>query len=335
MIPSAETLNRFAETWAALVGGMLWQSTILALAVAAVGLRLRDSSPGVRYWLWQIVALKLLILPFWALAVPLPEFLGSSFSPEPAAPANAGPGGLITFAVPESDEHASSPAAWSLPHRSVGESRPAFQELTLWSWLFLLWLVLVLAGTVRLGRQRLLLGRLLRAATKQTDSTLVEQLSALASRLGLRRVPTLLTTERDVSPFVCGLRRPLLIVPRPLLTALSAEQLEQVLLHELAHVRRGDLLWSWLPELARLFWFFHPVAHWASGHIRLERELACDQLAMTLSKRNAADYAGVLVQVVSHTSVPAALRPAGAAFLALDGSGLPGSAQPTQEESRT
>jgi beta-lactamase regulating signal transducer with metallopeptidase domain len=335
MIATAETLNRFAETWAGFVGGMLWQSTILALVVAAVCLRLRDSSPGIRYWLWQIVALKLLILPLWTLAVPLPEFLGSSFSAAPAAPAKAGPEGLMTLATPKSDEHASSPEAWSLPHRSVGESRPAFQELTWWSWLFLLWLVLVLAQTVRLGCQRLLLGRLLRAATKETDTTFVEQLSALAGRLGLRRVPTLLTTDRDCSPFVCGLWRPMLVVPRPLLTALSHEQLEQVLLHELAHVRRGDLLWSWLPELARLFWFFHPVAHRASGHIRLERELACDHLAMTLSKRTAADYAGVLVQVVSHASVPAALKPAGAAFLALDGSGLPGSAQPTQKEPRT
>ena len=46
--------------------------------------------------------------------------------------------------------------------------------------------------------------------------------------------------------------------------------------------------------------FFHPVAHWACARIRLERELACDQLAMALSGGNAADYALVLVQVVSH-----------------------------------
>src|SRR6266851_976413 len=148
----------------------------------------------------------------------------------------------------------------------------------------------------------------------------------------LRRVPILLTTESDCSPFVCGLWRPRLIVPRRLLTELSPEQLEQVFLHELAHIRRGDLLWGWLAELARLFWFFHPVAHWASTHIGLERELACDQLAMALGRRSAADYALVLVEVVSHASQPHALKVAAASSLALDGGAGPAArAQPIKE----
>jgi beta-lactamase regulating signal transducer with metallopeptidase domain len=112
-------------------------------------------------------------------------------------------------------------------------------------------------------------------------------------------------------------------VPKRLLAEFGAEQLEQILLRELAHILRNDLVWGWLAELARLFWFFHPVAHWASARIRLERELACDQLAMALSSRSAADYALVLVDVVSHASQPAAFKIAAASSLALDGGAGP------------
>ena len=76
MIPSAETLNAFAAAWAALMGSILWQSTVLALVVAGISFRLRHASPSVRYWLWQIIAIKLLILPLWTLTVPQPSFLG-------------------------------------------------------------------------------------------------------------------------------------------------------------------------------------------------------------------------------------------------------------------
>jgi beta-lactamase regulating signal transducer with metallopeptidase domain len=101
---------------------------------------------------------------------------------------------------------------------------------------------------------------------------------------------------------VCGLWRRTLVLPHDLLAALTPDQLRQVLLHELAHIRRGDLLWGWLPEIARMVWFFHPVSYWVGSRIRLERELACDQLAMALSGQNAATYAETLVRVVAATS---------------------------------
>ena len=78
-----------------------------------------------------------------------------------------------------------------------------------------------------------------------------------------------------------------------------------MLLHELAHVRRLDLLWGWAGELARVVYFFHPVVHWICLRLRLERELACDAIAMSHSGWNAVEYAATLVHVVSHTSKPA------------------------------
>src|SRR5581483_11936553 len=93
--------------------------------------------------------------------------------------------------------------------------------------------------------------------------------------------------------------RPALVLPRATAAALTPEQLRLVLLHELAHVRRRDLLWGWLPEVARVVWWFHPVAWWVAARVRLERELACDQAALAHGGGSAADYAETLVRVVS------------------------------------
>jgi beta-lactamase regulating signal transducer with metallopeptidase domain len=94
------------------------------------------------------------------------------------------------------------------------------------------------------------------------------------------------------------------VLPRDTLAALDPGQLRQVLLHELAHVRRRDLLWGWLPEVARLVWWFNPVAWWVAARVRLERELACDQLVLAHGGASAADYAETLVRVVSQSSAP-------------------------------
>jgi beta-lactamase regulating signal transducer with metallopeptidase domain len=80
-----------------------------------------------------------------------------------------------------------------------------------------------------------------------------------------------------------------------------------VLAHELAHLKRRDLIWGWLPEVARLVYWFHPVAHWTVRQVRLERELACDQVVMVALGHSAPAYAETLVRVVSLFSSPARL----------------------------
>ena len=116
------------------------------------------------------------------------------------------------------------------------------------------------------------------------------------------------TAKIDCSPFVCGIVRPVLVLPRELAATLSAADLAQIVAHELAHVKRRDLVWSWIPQIACLLYFFHPVAHLASYRVRLERELACDQLAMILVGRGPAEYADTLVRVLSSTSRPSIFR---------------------------
>jgi hypothetical protein len=71
-------LNDSSEAWTRVMWAILWQSTLLAAVIALVALLLRRTSPAVRYWLWQIVAIKLLLMPFWTRAIPLPSWAGGA-----------------------------------------------------------------------------------------------------------------------------------------------------------------------------------------------------------------------------------------------------------------
>ena len=162
---------------------------------------------------------------------------------------------------------------------------------------------------VRLLGQRLRLARLLRQSTA-ADEDLAGLVAELAGQLGLRRVPAAVSVAADCPLFVCGLWRPRLVLPSRLMASLDRSERRQVILHELAHVKRHDLVWGWPVEIARIVYFFHPLVYWVAYQLRLERELACDQLAMARSGHPPADYAQTLVQVVSHASEPAAIQAA-------------------------
>jgi beta-lactamase regulating signal transducer with metallopeptidase domain len=327
MLTMFQTLNGWGEGWLRAMGAFLWQSVLLVALAAAVAWWLRRSSPVVRYWLWQIVAVKLLLMPFWTFAIPHPSWARSA---PPSPPA--------TFEPPE--DFAVRPSRPVLPHRfpaaeptgtadaPQSPQSPSLGELLAtisWqTWLMSAWFAAVLWQLLGLLRQRLRLAGLLRRAVAD-DEELARLVAELAARVGLRRMPAAVCVAGDCPLFVCGLWRPRLVLPSRLIRSLDEAKRRQVILHELAHVKRHDLLWGWTAEIARIVYFFHPAVWWAAYRLRLERELACDQLAMARSGHPPADYAETLVQVVSHASEPAAMAIA---------AGLTGSQPPSEHESQ-
>ncbi|HEY9133040.1 MAG TPA: M56 family metallopeptidase, partial [Dyella sp.] len=83
-----------------------------------------------------------------------------------------------------------------------------------------------------------------------------------------------------VSPQVIGMHRPKLLLPRDKQSLLSAAEWEGVLLHELAHVRRGDYGWNLLQLIVLGCMWFHPAAWLLYGHVSREREACCDAMAV-------------------------------------------------------
>ncbi len=315
-----ETLNTAAEIGVDRIWAVVWQSTILTAALAMVaGLFLRNSSPGLRYWVWQILAIKLLLMPVWIYAIRLPQLPRAKMYGPIANSAAVNSAGVDLRHAPlrlpqrptvtemASDKVDSLPGVDQSPRHPKAPVADGAWRITWQSWLLFAWAGGVLAQIARLLSQWYRLGRLLRQAAP-ADDTLLKLLAVASAQMGISRAPQAYLTEVDCSPFVCGIRRPAIVMSRKLAAALSPTELSHVLLHELAHVRRRDLMWGWVCVISRLVYFFHPVMHWICYRLRLECELACDEIAMSLTGHDAHEYAATLVHVVSHSSEPAVFR---------------------------
>jgi uncharacterized protein (TIGR03435 family) len=98
---------------------------------------------------------------------------------------------------------------------------------------------------------------------------------------------------------VLGWLRPVLVLPIAALAALTPEQVEAILAHELAHVRRHDFVVNLLQTLVEIVLFYHPAVWWISRRIRIEREHCCDMVAVSLCDDPVA-YCQALTDLESH-----------------------------------
>jgi beta-lactamase regulating signal transducer with metallopeptidase domain len=136
----------------------------------------------------------------------------------------------------------------------------------------------------------------------QTGATgcdsLFEQLAAQQQLFGLRKLPRLVAVEGHGSPMLIGVLRPIIMIPKETLRRLSIAEKTMVLGHELAHIRRADLLWSLVASGVRAVFFFHPLVWWAERQLRLVQEVGADELVVARQQWRVMDYGSVLVSVV-------------------------------------
>lgn len=122
----------------------------------------------------------------------------------------------------------------------------------------------------------------LRRSGQSAEGPVLAIAAALGARLGLTRPVRLLITSLAEGPSVVGWIRPVILLPAATLAGLTPEQLEAVLAHEFAHIRRYDYLVNVLQMVVENLLFYHPAVWWTSARIRHERELCCDDLAVSL-----------------------------------------------------
>jgi beta-lactamase regulating signal transducer with metallopeptidase domain len=142
------------------------------------------------------------------------------------------------------------------------------------------WLVGVLCLSIRTFGGWWLIHRLRRSAMEKAPYTLRISLDRLRLQMSIPRFVDLRLSSRIVSPLTVGIIRPLILLPVSALTNLSPEQIEVILAHELAHIRRADYFWNILQTMIETLFFFHPAVWWLSRRLREERELCCDDIAV-------------------------------------------------------
>lgn len=138
--------------------------------------------------------------------------------------------------------------------------------------------VFCLLGRLSLG---LFAAHRLRADGASVSGDLQELFERLCERIGITRIVRLLNSAHVEVPTVVGWLRPVVLLPASCLTGLAPEQIEAILCHELAHVRRHDYLISVLQSLVETLLFYHPAVWWVSRQIRRERECCCDEVAVS------------------------------------------------------
>ncbi len=121
--------------------------------------------------------------------------------------------------------------------------------------------------------------RLRRRRTHPVSEAVLQAVARLGGRLKVSRPVRVLESALARVPMVIGWLRPVILLPASALAGLTPEQLEAVLAHELAHIRRYDCLVRLVQVLAETLLFYHPAVWWISSRIRTESEYCCDEMA--------------------------------------------------------
>ena len=141
-----------------------------------------------------------------------------------------------------------------------------------------------IVGIFLLGLWRLVgysqVRKLTRNGALPVPSKLQEKLEALQTQLRISRPVRLMVSAIAAVPSVIGWLRPVILLPASVISGLSPEQIEAILAHELAHIRRYDYLINTVQIIIETLGFYHPAVWWISKRIRSQREHCCDDLAI-------------------------------------------------------
>ena len=263
---------------------LLWQATIVAGILAAVLALLRRHSANTRYAV-SCSALALVFVMFvataWRSYDPAPAPVSTKTTETEFVPITKAPIVLATEAA----------ASWRERAMEMAASARQWLPIVVAIWL---------AGVVVLS-SRLLVSwartrRLASHGTAEASAQWQTIARRLSDALGLRRAVRLVESAAVEVPSVIGSLRPVILLPASALTGMTPDQIEMVLAHELAHIRRHDFFVNLLQAMVETLMFYHPAVWWMSRRVRVERENCCDDLAVAVCG-NPVQYARALTRL--------------------------------------
>lgn len=300
-------LNDIGGLWLRHQVSVAWQFAALVAIAALVTITWRRAPASFKSALW-IVALMRLLLPAeivlptgvgtWSQHVVPPQITHVVTPPEnwipitppqelspvtvaavPRSAAESQPVAIEPVDVaPVPAAFTSEPTATPTPPTNA---MPTSIRLSVPGSILAVWIFGVIAMTGIIALRLVRLRRIVNHASRELPPNLVTSISRVAQTLDLKRPIDVRLSDQVATLFVAGLWRPVVVLPRAAVHELASDQIQAVLLHEFAHVRRRDCLLNWLQITLEVLHFFNPLVWIASRQARLERELACDALVMT------------------------------------------------------
>ena len=273
----AEIIQRFGWTLVHFV----WQATAIGLILAIVLKLLHKSSANLRYIIACMALALIVLMP--AVTIRMIDASAETIEPVQQISVDLPRAGADAQTVVEIPQLTSQPAQVAvtppipLKDRCIGAVKPALPYAVV------VWLVGVFALSLwHLGGWAQL-QRLRRQMVKKVTPALKAKLQQLSNALGIRETVDLVESALVQVPTVVGHLKPIILLPASALTGLSPEQIEAILAHELAHIKRHDYLVNMLQTVVEVLGFYHPAVWWVSHKIKVERENCCDDLAVSIS----------------------------------------------------
>jgi len=286
-----------------------FKGAIFLSATMLLSLLLRRAAAATRHLIWSLALIGVLALPLLSFIIPqwnvplAPQILPSSESlqrlPGPELRLPKSKSQKIYQAENNGDKTWTISTNYASPVSTPQRESKWSNVLPAWSWaawIFAIWLggVFIVAARWLLGWMSVKL--LSRRAEEILDDAWYDLSENLSAELGLKQPVKLLRAENAMAPMTWGLFRPAILLPYDADTW-PAERRRVVLLHELAHIKRGDLLSQLVAQLACALYWFNPLAWIAARQLRMEREQACDDAVLN-SGAKASDYANHILEIL-------------------------------------
>lgn len=163
-----------------------------------------------------------------------------------------------------------------------------------------IWLIGVLAITSFIGFITISFKRKNRDFARVHDPEIIKLVQQFCNRLGIKHSIPIYTDSYFSSPCIAGILSPGIYLPQDICNHIHYHQLEHILLHELVHYKRRDLVYSWLAVIAAMFHWFNPLVWLAVREMRYDREIASDAYVMELlGEPGVIPYGNTLIKLAS------------------------------------
>jgi WD40 repeat protein/beta-lactamase regulating signal transducer with metallopeptidase domain len=317
----------------------LWQGALLGLVALAADRALRRATSRVRYAMFVgILAMMGAALPATFSLVRVGEeqhripLATAPPSPTIVATTTSGPTTLrpAAFAAPNATAPSRDPATTPMADPELADALTVAASIVqpvprrgIESYAAPIAVAYLVGIGLMLARLAVALqgGRRLRlAAMPISEGPITELARRQAKQIGLKSAPLVAWCSRISVPVVVGIVRPMILLPCALATGFDPSQLEALLTHELAHIRRFDPLVNLLQRLIEVSLFFHPAVWYVSRRVSAERENACDDLVLSAGWP-AVRYAQALLQMAEFCAAARGISPQANAALAASGGG--------------
>jgi beta-lactamase regulating signal transducer with metallopeptidase domain/HEAT repeat protein len=273
----------------------LWQGALIAALLGLVLLALRKAPAAWRHTACLIALIAMPVMPLLTSLQSVRNAPAAAVQPSTAASELSPAPGALAGTPQEAIKQPNQSEASGVEQTSTTRRNVHLEAL--FPWIVGAWLIGVLLLSLRVIAGFMGAHRLVNYGTAAVSAEIAAAATRIAQRIRVSQTVRVLASVRAPVPMVIGFMRPVVLMPVSLLSGLTLSQIEAILAHELAHVRRYDYAFNVLQTVLETLFFYHPAIWWLSKQLRDEREHACDELAVSLCGDDPIFYSRVLLTV--------------------------------------